>query len=474
MRSTRAIGAIFLGIVAAAAAAGPALGDVVHLKDGTRIEGDVHKSADGWRITTAEGTIRHIPAEKVDSIELQGTPDNVEAANGRLASLRRSVEYLDEIPKILERYRQFLAHNDDTPAAALAKADMAIWQGRLDQGLVKYGGQWITPAQRDERAGKAFAATAEARQLLKQGRLKEADALLKKILSADPKNASALYLQGLSQLRQDQLPAARKSFEAVNALVPNHAPTLNNLALILGRQNQTLAAINDYDQAMISSPGNKVILNNVAEAFHGLSKKDQNTPVVKRAAVRFQLQDRDLQQKLAASGWYRWGATWVTKEQLNQLKAAEEKIKTQLDALASDFEAQQQKVAGIDADIDSNNRTMRNIEATSYVQDALGNFYRVAYPPSYYDIQRDTDQLRAKRMKEVVKLDQLRQAARRIQQNLPVPLYTGIQHPIGAEGTPLAAPQQPATQPLTPPATQPAIQAAMPPATQPATRPAKG
>lgn len=439
-------GALGIGMVGSTGAS-CARADVVHLKDGSHLEGDVHKSGDGWRLTAPDGSVRHLPASQVESIELKGKSDDPEAANGRLASLRRSVEYLDSIPKILDRYQQFLKHNDDTPAAALARADMTLWQDRLDQQMVKYGKDWVTPAERDARAAKAFAATGEARQLIKQGRLKEASALLGRVLAADGQNASALYLQGVVQLRQDQLPAARKSFEAVEALVPNHAPTLNNLGVILARQNQPVAAINDYDQAMIASPENKQILNNVAEVFHGLSKKDQDAPVVKRAAVRFQMQDHDLQQKLAASGWYRWGATWVTQDQLAQLKAAEQQIKTQLDALAGDFEAVQSKIAGIDSGIESNNRALRNIEATSYIQDAYGNFFRVAYPPAYYDIQRDTDKLRAARAKEVSKLDQLRRSASAIQAKLPVPPYSGIQRPIGVEGTPLGLAQQPTTQP---------------------------
>jgi hypothetical protein len=288
------------------------------------------------------------------------------------------------------------------------------------------------------------------------------------------------------QLRQDQLPAARKSFEMVEALAPNHAPTLNILGVILWRQNQLVAAINAYGQAMISSPGDQRVLNNVAEALHALPAKDQNATVVKRTAARFQIQDHDLAQKLAASGWYRWGATWVTGTQLNQLKHVEEEIKTKLDALAGDFQSVQSKIAEIDSSIDSNNRALRNIEASSYVQDASGNIFRIGYPPVYYDIQRDTLGLQAKRLQEVKKLDQLRQQAARIQQQLPVPRYTGIQRAIGAEGTPLGrgilapasaneAAKDPAstTRPTTQPSAQPSVTTNKPNATsQPATQPA--
>ncbi len=455
--------------------------DVIHLKDGTQIEGDVRKADGGWRVTIPGGASQFLPGEKVASIELKSKTPGPDAADSRLASLRRAVEHLDSIPAVLKRYEQFIDQNKNTPAVADAKADIALWQQRQSAGMVKYGSQWVTPAERDELAAKAYEVTGDARQLIKQGRLKEADALLVKVLAADAKNVSALYLKGTIALRQDQLPAARKSFEATDALAPNHAPTLNNLGVILWRQNQFVASINAYNQAMIASPGDQRILNNVAEALHALSPKDQSAAVVKRASSRFQSQDHDLAQKLAASGWYRWGATWVTAAQLEQLKEAEKQIKTKLDALAGDFQSVQSKIAEIDSSIDSNNRALRNIEASSYVQDAMGNIFRIGYPQVYFDIQRDTTGLQNKRLLEVRKLDQLRKQAAVIQQQLPVPRYTGIQRPIGVEGTPLGKgllashtePDAiPTTQPAPPPhtATNPtdAPSATTGPTTQPA------
>lgn len=431
--------------------------DVIHLKDGTQIEGDVRKADGGWLVTIPGVAPQFLPGEKVASIELKGRTPDPDAADSRLASLRRAVEHLDDIPAILKRYEQFIDQNKGTPAGAEAKADVALWQERQSAGMVKYGSQWVTPAERDALAAKAYEVTGDARQLIRQGRLKEADALLAKVLAADAKNVSALYLKGVIALRQDQLPVARKSFEATDALAPNHAPTLNNLGVILWRQNQFVASINAYNQAMVASPENQQILNNVAEALHALSPKDQSTAVVKRATSRFQAQDHDLAQKLAASGWYRWGATWVTAAQLEQLKEAEKQVKTKLDALAGDFQSVQSKIAEIDSSIESNNRALRNIEASSYVQDAMGNIFRIGYPQVYFDIQRDTTGLQNKRVLEVRKLDQLRQQASRIQEQLPVPRYTGIQRPIGVEGTPLGKgllASQPA--PTTMPASQPA------------------
>src|SRR6185295_5504729 len=93
------------------------------------------------------------------------------------------------------------------------------------------------------------------------------DPLLTEAMENDPQCAPALYLRGVLQFQQNQLPAARKSFETVNTVIKDHAPTLNNLAVILSRQNAVMPSLNHYDQAITAAPVNKFILDNVAEAL---------------------------------------------------------------------------------------------------------------------------------------------------------------------------------------------------------------
>src|SRR6476661_8844447 len=87
------------------AAVSTASADVLYLTDGTRLEGDVKRGPEGWNVTDASGKVTSVPSNKVKSIELKGAttrkaPDAVEQ---RLASLRRSVENLDELGEIVDR-----------------------------------------------------------------------------------------------------------------------------------------------------------------------------------------------------------------------------------------------------------------------------------------------------------------------------------------------------------------------------------
>jgi tetratricopeptide (TPR) repeat protein len=206
-----------------------------------------------------------------------------------------------------------------------------------------------------------------ARRALKAGKFQEAESILNETLATDPQNAAAHYLRGLLLYRQDQLMPARREFEQVNTLVPNHAPTLNNLAVVLARQNQHPASLNFYDQAMLASPRDKELLNNVAEAVYMMPDNVHGTAVAQRVLRRFTEQDEELSRELERQGVHRWGATWVTSEQLEQLKQAEREAKDKLDQLASEFDAVKVRITNIERDIEENERAMRRLETSAYV-----------------------------------------------------------------------------------------------------------
>jgi hypothetical protein len=137
---------------------------------------------------------------------------------------------------------------------------------------------------------------------------------------------------------------------------------------------------------------------------------------------------------------HRWGATWVSTEQREQLKAAEKEVKDKLDALSADFDATKVRIGNIDREIEENERAMRRLEATAYVRDAYGNIYQSVLPATYYGIQSDNQKLVRDREEQYARLEKLRQDARRVNQNYPVPKYTGLQRVIDVEGTPVLAP----------------------------------
>jgi Tfp pilus assembly protein PilF len=452
-----------VSIIAAAAApflviSATSSADIIKLKDGTTLEGDVKRAPDGgWTVVTVDGQTRTVARADVKSIEATTAthpstgPSAAAAADENLYSLRRSVENIDDAAVAIDKYERFLEANPAAPAAEPARADLATWRDRRDRGLVKVGGEWVTPDARADRQTRAIALASQARQQIKGGHPRDAERTLRQALEVDPRNPSAWYLRGVLAHQADRAPEARKAFEQVNAAIPNHAPTLNNLGVVLFRQRQYGGAMTYYDQAMQASPVDREILDNVAEAIEALDDGQESSTAAQKAIRRFRSQDKELQDRLAKQGLYRWGATWVTQAQLEQLREAERRIQETLDRMAATYDAEQDAIVEIDADIATNERAMRQIEASRYVRDPYAGTRRGAYPAVYYELDRDTDKLRRDRAAHVARQEELRAAAKAARKDVPVPRYTGVQKLIETEGTPIAVPESgPTTAPAVP------------------------
>ncbi|MDQ3440656.1 MAG: hypothetical protein M3478_09945 [Planctomycetota bacterium] len=438
--------------------------DVLHLVDGTKVEGDVKKSAEGWVVTDAKGAVTTVPAAKVQSIELKstsaagGAKPAPEVAEQRLYSLRRSVENLTHVPDIIERYQRFVEQNKGTETAKAAEKELAVWVDRKNRGLVKVGPQWVTPEERAAMLAETFAVVSQARQLIKDARNKEAEALLVKAIQVDPSNPSIQYLRGVLKYRTNEIPAARKAFEQVIEQITNHAPSLNNLGVILSRQNAHAASLGMYDRAMQASPLDRQVLDNFAEGFYALPEESRKQPIVQKAMKRFLEQDEQLRPEMAAKGLFRWGATWVDQRQLDELKIAEEKIKGRLDQLASEYDATLVRINTIDQDLVANQRAMDRMQLDRYGGGAGGGLTTGEVSPRYYDLQRDSAKLIEERKQQEQKQRQIRAAAKDVEKQLPTPRYTGTQKLMETEGTPIKVPGEveATTQPAEEvPATQP-------------------
>ena len=429
--------------------------DVLHLTDGTKVEGDVKRSAEGWVVTDAKGTVTTVPEAKVQSIELKSmkggsgatTGAAADVAESRLYSLRRSVENLTHLPDIIERYQRFADQNKNNDVGRAAEKELAVWVDRKNRGLVKVGHEWVTPQERAELLAQTFATVSQARQLIKDSRIKEAEALLVKALQVDPTNPSIQYLRGVLKYKTNEVPAARKAFEAVVEQISNHAPSLNNLGVVLSRQNAHAASIGMYDRAMQASPGDRQVLDNFAEGFNGLPQETRKQPIVQKALKRFLEQDEILQREMSAKGLFRWGSTWVDQRQLDELRVAEEKIKARLDELAAEYDAAQARINTIDQDIAANNQAMQRLQAARYTRDVTGRTATADLPQRYYQLQDDTVKLQTERKQQEQKMQQLRAAAKDVEKQVPTPRYTGTQKLIETEGTPIKVPGEPEAPP---------------------------
>jgi tetratricopeptide (TPR) repeat protein len=422
--------------------------DIVYLDDGTHVEGRLTKLSDGWSIALPDGTIVKVKSENVTSIVAARVASPSEAMD-RLASLRRAVDHMSDLKQIIDRYNKFLLQSNDRSANDDAKKDLAGWQQCLDQGLVKLGSQWITQQERDRVRQTAGAQATAARDLLIQNQNKDALAALQQAVTSDPENPLALYLEGVALYRLNQVTPARKAFEAANEFQPRDGATLNNLAVICWREKSYVAAINYYDQAMTVRPVDKRILDNMAQALHALPDANKKAPAVLHAMKDFQDQDSLFQQMQSKDGMFRWGSTWVTSQQLTELKESEAKVQDQINQLSHDFDALQQKVGEIDGEIDRNTREMHRLAASVTYVDANGMNVQMQLPQAFYDLQADNENLAKNKKTLQNQQESLRVRAREMQTKLPTAKFFDDPTIFGAEAGPSseapAAPVSPGT-----------------------------
>jgi Tfp pilus assembly protein PilF len=421
--------------------ASPAFADVVHLKDGGKLEGTIKRDAGGWLVTDAAGKVTKVVDADVQLIQKVSTQSPNELGASKLTSLRRAIESSADPEQAIAKLTKFIDENKSAPAAvAEAEKDLATWKDRRDRKLVKVGGNWVTKEEQASLMEKLVSNVDRARNLLKEGRLRDADAEINALLQLDPNNPSGLYLRGVLALKQDKVADARKAFDRLRELVPDHGPTLNNLGVLLHRQRQTQGALAMYDLAMQAMPNHRIILDNVAEALHALSEKEKTATNAKKAASRFAEQDQVLQQQLLKEDLHRWGATYVTTKQFEEVQRAQEKIKDKLDSLKADYDKLTDRLNEIDGQIEANHAQLRRINADRTITDPSGRQIQLQPPSIYYELRRENDKLESEAARLVDQQKTFQARAAKIQQEMPVPGYTNVHRFIDVEGTPLVVP----------------------------------
>lgn len=465
----------------------PAFGEVVHLNDGTTLEGELHRTSEGWMVTTADGKVTVVTPSQVKSIEFKKS-GGADTPEQKLASLRRAVANQSEIQHVIERYQAFIAQNPNTPSAKDAQQDLATWQDRLDKGMVKAGDQWLTKDQLAGLRSKSLQTAETARTMIAAGKIAEATPMIEKALAANPQDPALLYLQGLIEFRQSHIVPARNAFQGAEAAAPENGPVHNNIAVVLWKQRAQMQALNEYDKAMLVLPNNQIILDNVHEALHALPAEYKDKDLTKRVKAHFAEQDAVLQKAMAAKGFYRWGSDWLNQRDYDKIQAQQKAVQDRIDALQKDFDGLQAAMLKIDRDINNDQQIMLAMSTAAVQSDGAGRTYQLPLPQRFYDLQRDVANLKSQKVLDQKQIEDLRKFALQQKQLMPQEKFAGILKPFDVEGMPggstAAAPvaAAPTTAPVTaavsgsPPSTAGPPTPAAPPAgpTAPASRPSSG
>jgi tetratricopeptide (TPR) repeat protein len=422
--------------------------DVVHLTDGTSVEGEIKRTPDGYVVTSPDGKVTPVTTDRVQSLEVKKGPAGADTAEQRLGSLQRSVVNLSDAKEGVKRFKAFIAQNPNTPAAQQAQKDLIVWQQRADQGLTKVGDQWVTPEQLAELKAKAQEAADALRPLVKAGKVNEATPALEKALAASPQNPSLLYLRGLLLFKQNQTPEARKAFENAAAQAPDSGATHNDLAVIHWRQHAQMPALVEYDKAMVADPQNQTILDNVAEALNALAPDHRKNAVTRKIVDRFKEQDAALQRTMAEKGLYRWGSEWLPEKEFSKIQKAEQDVKEKQQKMQKDMTDAQSRMMQIDRGINDDTNLLNAIRQESMQQDANGRLVQYPLPQRYYDLMRDINSLKAEKVLKQRELQQLQKMFVDQEKFKPAPKYSGTQKMIDVEGMPGGSPGNlPSTRP---------------------------
>lgn len=365
-------------------------------------------------------------------------PEFVPTSDAGLASLRRSSNAASDVRRVIERYRQFIDYTKSPEIAAQARADLVVWEDRLQRGLVNFGGRWIEPGQVAALQAQATDQAKQAIAALEQTRLADAERDLAAALAIDPNNPTAWYLRGLLDYRQDKFAAARKAFETAVAAAPGHGPTLSNLAATAWRLKQWNLALTTYDQAMLVLPLDRGLLANVAEALEAFPENQRTSGLYRRVKRRYDEQFVQLVPRMAQRGLAPWGATWISQKQADDIRAAQDKLQVEIDKAQADLDAAQRQATSLDAQIAANDEDLRRYEGESLRYDTNGNLLQFPLPQIYYTLRNANEQNRVQRAALDTQLRQYKARIAELKATPPagIPKFTGIQQLYAAAAAP--------------------------------------
>lgn len=426
---------LVLGIAGSLTAALSA--DVVVLKDGTELSGQIRRTTGGYDVVLDNGGNQFVPDADVRTLRMG--PSSTDA-DVQLTNLRRSVEPVDDLALIVQRYQQFIERVGAGPVAEKATQELSQWEQYLQEGRVRFNGKWVTPQAQRALATENLEAVNDIRELIKSG--KRADALVKvqERLQENAQDVSAHYLLGLLQYRGGDVAGARRSFEQATELAPDHAPTANNLAVVLVRQNQVPRAVLVLGNALRDAPDTKSLLDNAAELIELVPVDERETTVYATLRQRFDQQDAVLAARLGGQGWFRSGAKWIDADTHAAREAQRKEVMEKIDALEADYNVTSQRIAGVEANIARAQISLADMRANSLRRLDDGRIIQLPLPDVYYEIEREVQADERDRVTLSNRLGVLQQEALQVRAELPTPLYSGELELIGADGVPVTLP----------------------------------
>src|ERR1041384_2886463 len=132
--------------------------------------------------------------------------------------------------------------------------------------------------------GNADALLSEASALVQAGRLEEAEAATRKILSSYPRNAEAHSLLGVILDQRGNTAEAEKQYEAALRLKPKLVSALSNLGVLLARTNRTAEAIAKFEEVLRIDPKHERASFNLGALYAARGDYKRAAPLLEKTA----------------------------------------------------------------------------------------------------------------------------------------------------------------------------------------------
>ena len=155
---------------------------------------------------------------------------------------------------------------------------------------------------RNVRRPNIDALLSDAGALVQAGRLEEAEAATRKILSTHPRNAEAHSLLGVILDQRGNTAEAEKQYDAALRLKPKLVSALSNLGVLLARTNRTSEAIAKFEEVLRIDPKHERAMFNLGSLYAVRGDYKRAVPLLEKTAGAAAL--FTLALKLAEAGEY--------------------------------------------------------------------------------------------------------------------------------------------------------------------------
>lgn len=426
-------------LMAAVLAVGPAVwADTLETEDGKTYIGELTRVKDGWEIKQADGTKVSVADDQTKSVAKD--TGGKSAMESTVESLRKTAEKMTHVDEVLHRYQNFVKINPQ--ARDLVKEDMALWQLRKDQKMVKVGSQWLGVEERRKMLEGLIPMIDKARQKLEKYPKADIAPELSGIFAVDSVNPSGMYLKGLMLLNQGQVGAARGVYLDVLSRVPAHGATLNNLGVIAYRNRSYMQAMKYFNAAMDKLPESdsirQTVLDNLAEALAAVPYA-QRTDDYFKVADKFEKADEKFQKKMEDKGLYRWGSKWVKSDQVDKINASQDRSRQTIEALEREYEQLRHQLTRVNDELSAADIDYRRL----FVGRTFLSDQGVIIINQNLSILRAQQRIRSLEDQQnalLMRMDQFWQRAALAQQQIEGPSFSNETKAVGVEGTPLTLP----------------------------------